>query len=159
MLDLAGPGVEAVPANLVLLIDSPLPLPSGGGRVINIRDLGADPTGVRDSTSAIQQALLSAAGTSAAKTGLVLVPAGAYMTTNTLLIGSNTTLFLEAGSVIRSTAGRNLLPPPSGSSCNGNLVALVSLAPGASAVTIMGLGRLDANGFKLMSPDVSGNCR
>ena len=36
----------------------------------------------------------------------MLVPPGQFLTTDTLLVGSHTTLFLEAGAVIRSTADR-----------------------------------------------------
>ena len=137
---------------LLVLVDAPVPPPAG--RVVNIRDLGADPTGVHDSTAAIQKALDAAKGT---EETVVLVPPGQFLTTDTLLVGSHTTLFLEAGAVIRSTADRAKLPPPA-SSCSGNLVPLMSLKPGASAVTIAGLGRLDANGFALMEKDAAGNC-
>ena len=137
---------------LLVLVDAPVPPPPG--HVVNIRDLGADPTGAHDSTAAIQKALDAAKGT---EETVVLVPPGQFLTTDTLLVGSHTTLFLEAGAVIRSTADRAKLPPPA-SSCSGNLVPLMSLKPGASAVTIAGLGRLDANGFALMEKDVAGNC-
>jgi hypothetical protein len=65
---------------------------------------------------------------------------------------------MEAGAVIRSTGDRSLLPKPSGSSCKGDLVPMMSLAPGASSVTIAGLSRLDANRFALMRRDVGDKC-
>lgn len=144
---------------LLVLVDAPAPVPAtpAGAARVSIMDFGADPSGAKDSTAAIQHALdVSKTQDQAA---LVVVPPGHFMTTDTLIVHSNTTLFMQAGAVIRSTSDRSLLPKPSStSSCTGKLVSMMSLAPGASSVTIAGLGRLDANGFALMTADVAGNC-
>lgn len=68
------------------------------GAVVNVLDFGADPTGVADSTTAIQAAIDSLAPTSSAITpanaggGTVYLPAGKYRITDTLLIGYGITL-------------------------------------------------------------------
>jgi hypothetical protein len=67
---------------------------------------GADPTGVSDSTSAIQAALTAAR---AAGGGLVQAPPGSYTISGPLRIGSGTTLQLMPGATV------TLLP---GSACN-----------------------------------------
>ena len=144
---------SGVDDKLLVLVDAPMPVPATppGAARVSVLDFHADPSGVKDSTAAIQHAL------DVPKTTLVLVPAGHFMTTDTLVVRSNTTLFLQAGAVIRSTSNRSRLPKPRGS-CAGNLVSMMSLAPGAQNVAITGLGRLDANGFQLMQRDVTGNC-
>ena len=147
--------VMGVDDKLVVLVDAPVSVPAALAHV-SIRDFGADPTGAMDSTAAIQHAL--DVPRTQGKPTLVLVPPGQFTVSAALTVGSHTTLFLEAGAVIRSTADRAKLPPPPSSSCAGNLVPLVELEPGARNVTIDGLGRLDANGFALMSKDTVGNC-
>jgi len=68
------------------------------GAVANVLDFGADPTGVADSTAAIQAAIDSLAPTSSAVTpanaggGTVYIPAGKFRITNTLLLGYGITL-------------------------------------------------------------------
>jgi hypothetical protein len=68
------------------------------GAVVNVLDFGADPTGVADSTAAIQAAINSLAPTSSAVTpanaggGTVYIPAGKFRITDTLLIGYGITL-------------------------------------------------------------------
>lgn len=68
------------------------------GAVVNVLDFGADPTGVADSTAAIQAAINSLAPTSSAVTpanaggGTVYIPAGRFRITDTLLIGYGITL-------------------------------------------------------------------
>ncbi len=68
------------------------------GAVVNVLDFGADPTGVADSTTAIQAAINSLAPTSSAVSpanaggGTVYIPAGKFRITDTLLIGYGITL-------------------------------------------------------------------
>ena len=62
------------------------------GECINVLDYGADPTGVADSTNAINAALTAASGT-AKKT--VFVPSGSYITTNTIVIPNYVSLVAE----------------------------------------------------------------
>jgi Pectate lyase superfamily protein len=69
-----------------------------------VTQFGADPTGTSDSTTVIQDALTAAAGSANGLT--VYVPAGVYLISQTLQIGSNTTL-MGAGtgaSTIRTKA-------------------------------------------------------
>jgi hypothetical protein len=77
------------------------------GAVANVLDFGADPTGVADSTSAIQAAINV--------NGAVFLPKGTYRTTATLTLANKTQLFGEgfssvlnytgAGDAIYSTSG------------------------------------------------------
>lgn len=69
------------------------------GAVVNVLDKGADPTGVADSSTAIQQAIAEAGNG-----GAVFFPAGTYRTTVTI-DGSNRTLFgVGEASVIKPDA-------------------------------------------------------
>lgn len=69
----------------VLIPASSIP---GAGFVVNVLAFGADPTGVKDSTQAIQLAIAVVA---AAGGGTVEVPAGTYKISSTLVIGNGTT--------------------------------------------------------------------
>jgi parallel beta-helix repeat protein len=65
---------------------------------ISVLDFGADPTGVADSTTAIQNALLAGSGKG------VYVPAGIYKITATLKITSNTYFYGDGEASIITTA-------------------------------------------------------
>ena len=70
----------------LVLIDAPVPVPSTptGAARVSIVDFGADPTGIKDSTWAIQRALdVPRAQRQAA---LVLVPPGLFVTSDTLIV-------------------------------------------------------------------------
>lgn len=67
------------------------------GASTNIVDYGADPTGVADSTTAIQAALNDA-------TNGVYLPAGTYTITGTLTTKSNITIFSDANATVHQTA-------------------------------------------------------
>ena len=77
------------------------------GASLNVLDYGADNTGVSDSTSAINAAL-AAAGAMTPTRGVVYIPTGKYITTNTLNIPLGVTLTGEAGSWVNFlTASRS----------------------------------------------------
>ncbi len=59
--------------------------------IFSVLDYGADPTGNRDSTSAVQKALNAAKS----KKGRVFLPAGSYMITQPLRVGEGTEMFGE----------------------------------------------------------------
>ena len=59
------------------------------GACANILDFGADPTGVADSTAAIQAAIDSVVSGGGTDGGLVYFPAGTYKVTSTITISSN----------------------------------------------------------------------
>ena len=67
------------------------------GAVANVLDFGADPTGVADSTSAIQAAI--------DVNGAVFLPKGTYRTTATLTLASKTQLFGEGSSSVLNYTG------------------------------------------------------
>jgi hypothetical protein len=67
------------------------------GAVANVLDFGADPTGVVDSTSAIQAAINA--------DGAVFLPKGTYKTISTLTLASKTQLFGEGSSSILNYTG------------------------------------------------------
>jgi len=67
------------------------------GAVANVLDFGADPTGVADSTSAIQAAINV--------NGAVFLPKGTYKTTSTLTLASKTQMFGEGSSSILNYTG------------------------------------------------------
>jgi hypothetical protein len=66
------------------------------GAGLNILDFGADPTGVADSTSAIQNAINQAQSLQSRPT--IFIPAGIYKTTNTLRISADCVSIVGLGS-------------------------------------------------------------
>ena len=107
-----------------------------------VSQYGADPTGATDSTTAIQNAL-TAARTSTY--GLVVyVPAGVYLVSTMLLIGSNTTLLGDgmALSTIRAKSGSWSSVTQNGSGAtNSGISVLQVYGSGASAsnITVRGI--------------------
>lgn len=81
-----------------------LVLDYGGTNWINVlaRAYGADPTGVADSTTAINAALTAAGN---AGGGTVYVPVGTYKTTAPLVIHSNTLLLCSRGAAFNLASG------------------------------------------------------
>jgi hypothetical protein len=81
------------------------------GAVANVLDFGADPTGVADSTSAIQAAINV--------NGAVFLPTGTYKTTSTLTLASKTQLFgAGSSSVISYTGSSDAIYSTSGGAGN-----------------------------------------
>ena len=101
---------------------------------VNIWDYGADPTGVADSTSAIQAAIDSGAKT-------IRVPAGTYKTTNELRIYQRfgITMAGEYGSIIRYAGtyvpNRAVLKLEVASYCNIERIQFDSWAGGADLIS------------------------
>ena len=87
---------------LFVLADPPDDAPpvAGSPGVIDVTDAGADPTGQRLATSAIQAALDDAAGR--ARGGAVLVPSGIFRS-GTLTLRSNVTLYLAPGALLQGS--------------------------------------------------------
>ena len=146
---------------LLVLVDRPIRLPSpsvlAGVHFKNVTSApyDADASGATDTTRALQKALDdTAAGSSMS---YVYLPPGRYTTSASLTIPSNTTLFVDAGAVIKTTGDPQKVPLET-HSCTQDLVPLLQLQPGASTVAIVGNGRLDANGFALMAKDTAGSC-
>ena len=112
-----------------------------GARIYNVRDHGAKGDGKILDTRAIQSAIDKCF---ADKGGIVLIPAGEFLS-GTLELKSNVTLHVTAaGKLLGSpkredyTAGKGV---PSG---NGNIVFLYAV--NAKNVTIEGRGTIDGNG-------------
>ena len=109
---------------------------------VNIWDYGADPTGVADSTSAIQAAIDSGAKT-------IRVPAGTYKTTNELRIYQRfgITLAGEYGSIIRYAGtyvpNRAVLKLEVASYCNIERIQFDSWAGGADIISEINNSKAD----------------
>ncbi len=165
--------VLETPANLVVWIDRleklfllPDPIDGAGldleaGDAIDVRALGADPTGRVASTDAIQSAIEEAASRPAG--GTVLVPAGRFRT-GTLTIRSHVALHLAAGSLLQGSADPRDYPLDAGrreSAGDESLAPDVRylgrtmtftrllLVEGATDVRIVGRGTIDGNGTYL----------
>jgi len=120
----------------------------GGRSVLDVTDYGADPSGgnVEDTTKAIQKAMDEAGGGK-----VVYVPPGYYRVSSTLTWYSHSDgaeLFLDPGSVIRTTSNRSLMKYNEGTDC-WTMEPFMKFYR-ASDITIRGRGTLDANNFKLM---------
>ena len=103
--------------------------------VYNVCSYGADATGASESAAAIQAALNAAA---AAGGGVVLVPAGIYIISQILQIGSGVTLQGEGMGVttIRAASG---FSPTQVSGLNGLTTLVVAGNAGGSNIVISGL--------------------
>ena len=95
------------------------------GASLNVLDYGADNTGVSDSTSAINAAL-TAAGAMTPTRGVVYIPTGKYITTNTLNIPLGVTLTGEAGSWVNFLTDSRSCGTIIYSNHNGKTISLVS---------------------------------
>lgn len=134
-----------------------------GEGVYNVLDYGADPSGEKLSTAAINRAITEA---NAAGGGTVYVPAGVYTVANVVL-QSDVTLYLEGGSVLSAyTEGTKKYTwhyDKMSVSMSGTW--LVSTAPDSENIRICGRGTIDAHGTEvrtelkfLISPLVSHQC-
>jgi Pectate lyase superfamily protein/Right handed beta helix region len=101
----------------------------------NVREYGADAAGQRESSAAIQAALNAAA---AAGGGVVLVPAGTYIISQILQIGSGVTLQGDGigATIIRVASG---FSPTQVTGCSGLSALVVAGHAGASNIGISGL--------------------
>lgn len=75
-------------------------VPISGRYVGDIRNFGADPTGVEDSTSAIQAALDAYSA--------IWIPDGTYKITSTIVLNSNNVLMFESRAAIITTATHDI---------------------------------------------------
>jgi len=89
--------------------------------IFNALDYGADPTGVVDSTAEINAALTAGAG------GVVIIPAGTYKTSATLVVPADTALRLHNGATIVPT----MTIPTEGASTDTTL-RTITLAAGST---------------------------
>ena len=81
-------------------------LPKINGKQFSILQYGADPTGVKLSTDAIQQAIDAA---SSAGGGTVMIPAGVYVT-GPIVLKSNVCLYADFGALVTFSDDFNLYP-------------------------------------------------
>jgi hypothetical protein len=124
--------------------------PASGAGIFNVTSsaYGADPTGARLSTAAIQKALdaASAYGTTNATRGTVYIPRGVYPVGN-LTLKSHTAVYLEDGAVLRVTADRSQYSMDAfKSSMNLWLTWFIRTAPSSTDIEMYGRGTLDGNG-------------
>ena len=152
----AAPAYLIIRANLlpmlVLLVDHPTPTPAGAISVLEFR---ADPSGERDTTTAIQSAI----DVGAAKGQPVLVPPGTFLVTRPLTIRNGSHLHVQAGGVLRSSPDLDTLVP--GWQTNlSNCPKLPPVLQGDNVhnVLLEGLGTVDASGFALMRSSPVGTC-
>lgn len=138
-------GKVSVPALTVAgmaLVSAKMPDQESKTPIYDIRDYGAKGDGKALDTAAIQGAIDAC---NAARGGMVLIPAGIFMS-GTLELKSNVTLHLSAGAKLLGspkredyTAGKGV---PSG---NGNIVFLYAVS--AERLSIEGKGTIDGNGL------------
>ena len=116
---------------------------SSGPRIHNVITYGADATGTRLSTSAVQRAVDTA---TAAGGGTVYVPAGVYQVGNVVL-KSNVSLYLEPGAVFRFTGNpADYTKHWHKDSQNRDITWWISTAFGSSNIRVHGRGTLDSDG-------------
>ena len=102
------------------------------GASLNVLDYGADPTGVADSTSAIQAAINAVPSTG----GAVLVPAGLYLVNSTITINKSYVHFVGEGG---KASTLKFAPSTNGTACLEIKSPLTPLAsPGGEAVIYQG---------------------
>jgi Pectate lyase superfamily protein len=141
---------------LVIAIDPPetdMPASSGPG-ICNVTDgeYGADRTGQRSSTAAIQKAIDHAA-IDPAHHGVVYVPDGVYLSSN-LQLKSNVSFYLQTGAVLRCSGTRDEFATQfEKKSRRLPGTWFISTAGGSSNVRIFGRGTIDGNG-KAMARDL-----
>lgn len=138
-------GQVSVPALAVAgaaMISARIPDAAPATNIFNIKDYGARGDGKTLDTAAIQTAIDAC---SSAKGGVVLIPAGIFLS-GTLQLKSEVTLHLSAGGKLLGspkredyTAGKGI---PSG---NGNIVFLYAV--NAERLSIEGKGTIDGNGM------------
>jgi hypothetical protein len=120
---------------------------SSGNGIYNVTaaPYSADPTGAKPATEAIQRAF-DDAGKDSTKKGLVYVPAGVFNLTE-LKLGSDVSLYLEGGAVLRCDGARDELKVRyRKKSQNRDGTWFIYTADGAKNVRIFGRGTIDANG-------------
>jgi hypothetical protein len=110
----------------------------------------ADPTGQTVTTAAVQAALDAASAYGSQPTfprGIVYVPRGVY-TVGNLELRSNTSLYLEAGAVLRVSPNKSLYSTDAHkNSQNRDLTWWIQTEFGASNIKLFGRGTLDGNGM------------
>ena len=122
-------------------IDAHAPSRTGAG-VVDVTAVGADPTGGRSSTAAIQSAIDRASDAH----GTVFVPAGVFAFTN-LTLKSNVSLYLAPGSVLRATGDpADFRRDFRKDSQRHNGTWLLATAEGAHDVRVFGRGTIDGDG-------------
>ena len=125
----------------------------GGPGVVDVTTAGADPTGGRSSTAALQAAIDRAA----AAGGTAYVPAGVYAFTN-LTLPSHASLYLAAGSVLRATgAPADFRVDFRKNSQGHNGTWLLATAEGSHDVRVFGRGTIDGDGRHYSRDETFGN--
>jgi hypothetical protein len=139
---------------LVLAVDpaeQDRPMSAGMG-VFNVTKApyGADATGAKVSTAAVQKALDAASAYGSARgnpRGVVYIPRGLYPVGN-LTIKSNTVVYLEPGAVLRVVADKSLYRMDAHKdSQNRDLTWWIRTAAGSKNIKMHGRGTLDGNGM------------
>jgi hypothetical protein len=133
-----------------------IPKPGDPG-VINLKDWGADSSGRKLCTSAIQEAI-----NRVPRHGTLLVPAGIYLT-GTIALKSDMTLYLAAGAVLQGSPDRKDYPVDEGRTEADHVndpkhftnhgermtYSRLLLVDGAQNVRIAGHGVIDGNGARV----------
>jgi len=138
------------------------PPAAGDPGVVSVTDTGADPSGKKLSTSALQKAIDAAAARAGG--GTVLVPAGVFLT-GTLKMRSHVTLHLAPGAVLRGSGEPAHYPKDPGRRETGSDESIASadqryqgrtmtfsrliLFDGVEDARIAGRGTIDGNGSYL----------
>jgi polygalacturonase/phosphodiesterase/alkaline phosphatase D-like protein len=123
----------------------------GDSDVVNIMDYGVDNTGATLCTTQIQQALDDVSAMTGG--GVLYFPDGKYLT-GTIVIGSNTTVYLEDGAVIQGTPNISDYPLDPGTVEEGTngmnmTFSRLILFDNASNSGIIGRGVIDGDGYAL----------
>jgi hypothetical protein len=129
---------------LSALLLAGLPMAAAGPASFNVTEYGAVPDGRTMDTAAIARAVAACA---AAHGGTVVFPAGRYLT-GSIALESNTTLQLEAGSVLLYSGDPADSPivPSRWESTNACIHAPLIYANGKENVAVTGRGTLDGQG-------------
>lgn len=121
-----------------------------GARTFDMKQLGADLTGVKPCTDLINKSIEQAAAEGG---GTIYFPAGTYLTA-TIRMKSNITLNIESGATLRFSDHFEDYLPFVRIRWEGTVMNTLSpliYADGADNLTITGRGTLDGNGFKWWS--------